>query len=939
MREVSQKFNDLYAKRGRFEYCVVLHGDRMIPPSAFAQHCEWTDAFSDGEEFCIGNAYMGNFNCVLKESAEIVPNVGEIIGAYMRIVVDYDSAYEPELIDVTFTARAISETSISPTMAINPMSEEIGETENISEWVLIGTYRVMEVLHDNKTRKTSIKSFDLMWFLENTIFMNGFNPELFPITYANAVQWIRNVTGVPIDNMLNTEHVIDRVADDISCRLVLSYMLITLGANARCKPDGMITGWGIMHDIAPPERQFTPDEPILISEWDYDILETEHPPISGLRVSNRGGEVIFSGDSTGYILDVHIPWLRGQAAVNETLAYIRGYVNTPVLIGNALVNPAIQPWDKVIGRVSGQVYRITYIDVRGGAMPRSDCQNGVWQQFEHPGAESERGERFFGGGNNILIPHLPTPRLISTWHDGQTVHVYDTRYPWDGYGAPPPVYCPGGGGGGTTNPADLISLEDGNAIIISAEDGRLFVSETFGIREWADILGKPATIMNINTIIADLQRQINEIVKYIDMQIVVVNVTFTVEVNYVERLDIITPAMLSANQDGFIVTQSSQWDNNIWSGWAGFSRTNNRSWYTASSAVPPHWLQIQLPSPKRVVRYNVRARHDSVTGTPSSWILQGSNDGITWDDLSNITGQTWATAYQLREFIIPPANRGSYNRYRFFTTLSGIVSIGELELHGYEDTPSIEIEFDNVVHGLDLSHINLTPLTGVADKIALSGVGANYTLDIDVVTEGDVSFAISDFDNFVVTTPPIVLMLMGVVEKELLVVPPMTSNTAPTPFVASAIGSASSWHIPFRAFDRWLNRPATPIANDSWCSPQNIFSTTTGEGIAWLQIDTGEINEVVAYAVHNRTNAHLVPLNELGSPQDFIFNGSNDGVNLTVLDTVTDREFSQTALKTEHKLSEVANYRYYRIIFTKTHLPNPNRMVCIGQLELFRYKQ
>jgi len=788
MREVSQKFNDLYNKRGRFEYALVF-GGKVVFSSDFADSPNWIDGFSDGEEFCIGNAFMGSFNCVLKESAT-VPNVGEIIGVYMRIVVDYDIDKTPELIDVTFTARAVSE-EMSP--AIEPMSVDFtsfsatttnvnDEFENVSEWVLIGTYRVMEVTHDHKTRRISIKCFDFMWYLENTSFIRG-ETVTFPMTYANAVERIKRITGVPIDDMLNTTHIIDNVPDDMSCRLVLSFMLITIGANARCKPDGMITGWGIMHDIAPPNRQFTPDEPILISEWDYDVIETEHPPITGLRISNRGGNVFFSGNATGYILDVHVPWLRGQAAVDETLSYIRGYVNMPILIGNSLVNPAIQPWDKVIGRVSGEVYRVTYLDVHAGAMPRTDCQNGVWEQFEHPGAESERMVGGGFGGGVIQLPHLPTPQLISTWHDGDTVVVYDTRYPWDGHGAPPPVDCPGGGGGGITNPADLISLEDGNAIVISTQDGRLFVSETFGIREWADILNKPSTIMNIDSILADLQRQIDNI-GYISPTLI--DVTFIAEV-------------------------------------------------------------------------------------------------ILEDDVIS----------------------------------------------------HIEIIFDRVVHGFNLSHVDIIPLTGNATKQALSGIGTTYRLDINVVSVGTIRLVLSNFSEFRVTTPHVVLNLK--VPVLVLVVPQMTSNTLPVPFVASASSAETSGtyrYFPFKAFDRWLGRTSPLNLNDGWSSTLN-FSPSTGIGNAWLQIDTGAITDVNLYKVHNRQEIPI-PASTY-SAADFTFSGSNDGVNWTVLDTVIDRELSHTPLATEHKLSSTTSYRYYRITITRVHLPNSG-YVMIGQLELFRYE-
>ena len=153
----------------------------------------------------------------------------------------------------------------------------------------------------------------------------------------------------------------------------------------------------------------------------------------------------------------------------------------------------------------------------------------------------------------------------------------------------------------------------------------------------------------------------------------------------------------------------------------------------------------------------------------------------------------------------------------------------------------------------------------------------------------------------------------------------MTSNNAPAPYAASAssVYQYSANYPPYRAFD--LLTPITNNSNDAWVSADGAFSNNVGN--AWLKIDLGTQAKVDEYVLTNRRGGQYVC-----SPVDFTFEGSNDNVNWTVLDTVTGRAANGVAESTKHRIAS-AVYRYYRLNITRKNAPD--NYVCVGLLELF----
>jgi hypothetical protein len=145
--------------------------------------------------------------------------------------------------------------------------------------------------------------------------------------------------------------------------------------------------------------------------------------------------------------------------------------------------------------------------------------------------------------------------------------------------------------------------------------------------------------------------------------------------------------------------------------------------------------------------------------------------------------------------------------------------------------------------------------------------------------------------------------------------PQMTSNTAPSPFVANASNTDGA-NVPWRAFDRVI-----APNNAGWAT---LIPTTTGS----LSIDFGVGNSAVidGYIIHGFTNQAV-------NPRNWTFDGSNDGVNWTTLHTVAlPAAIAASGNYTNAAIGNTTAYRFYRVNIT---LNGGGTQVGIVELELY----
>lgn len=142
----------------------------------------------------------------------------------------------------------------------------------------------------------------------------------------------------------------------------------------------------------------------------------------------------------------------------------------------------------------------------------------------------------------------------------------------------------------------------------------------------------------------------------------------------------VTPNMTSNNQDGFILSSSTEYSASYNANKAFDGLDDSRWWET--SGASSGWLQVQLPSAKIINKYLISPPQGYVNKAPKAWTIQASNTGafageqVTLDSKSDVTG--WVSSnYKTFSFI----NSTPYLYYRIVVTSTGggQLGIGELQ--------------------------------------------------------------------------------------------------------------------------------------------------------------------------------------------------------------------------------------------------------------------
>lgn len=99
----------------------------------------------------------------------------------------------------------------------------------------------------------------------------------------------------------------------------------------------------------------------------------------------------------------------------------------------------------------------------------------------------------------------------------------------------------------------------------------------------------------------------------------------------------------------------------------GINAMSNDCWHASSTAVP-QWLQIEFPK-KACLREFTMANRAGYLESPSKFKLQGSNNGETWDDLTDILDfAPYGAVGYVKTY--PVDNDTYYNFYRWYVTAS-----------------------------------------------------------------------------------------------------------------------------------------------------------------------------------------------------------------------------------------------------------------------------
>ena len=215
---------------------------------------------------------------------------------------------------------------------------------------------------------------------------------------------------------------------------------------------------------------------------------------------------------------------------------------------------------------------------------------------------------------------------------------------------------------------------------------------------------------------------------------------------------------------------------------------------------------------------------------------------------------------------------------------------------------------DNTSATLRFYHSAGTSLihTDAGQNIAFGTNGANERMRID--SAGNVGIGTAAPSNkFEVYAPPSSAYTLNQIM-------PMTSNTAPAPFVASSIADYSGFPA-WRAFDYY---PSDPVYGGWICDAC---------GTGWLKYDfsAGNAKTITKYTVR-AVGAR--------APNTWQFQGSNDDVGWTTLDTRTGITWP-APVTNSYTFSNLTAYRYYRINITAN---NSDPYLSIMEMEMMATK-
>ena len=161
------------------------------------------------------------------------------------------------------------------------------------------------------------------------------------------------------------------------------------------------------------------------------------------------------------------------------------------------------------------------------------------------------------------------------------------------------------------------------------------------------------------------------------------------DVNYI-------PDMTSNTTPSGIASASSDYGV-AYAPWQAFDRYGSGNWTAAYPATGNQWVQYEFPEPITPYKYSVQIVN-SITRSPLTWQLQGSNNGIDYTTIDSISNNIWTEVYEKQYFNI--TTPGSYTHFRIYITGydGSWLAITEIALYINEITSS-ELDTTSITNG------------------------------------------------------------------------------------------------------------------------------------------------------------------------------------------------------------------------------------------------
>ena len=128
----------------------------------------------------------------------------------------------------------------------------------------------------------------------------------------------------------------------------------------------------------------------------------------------------------------------------------------------------------------------------------------------------------------------------------------------------------------------------------------------------------------------------------------------------------------------FVVHANNNWDSagsdpgsgGRYAGWRAFNKINTYadSWIAYPDGGP-FWLKIDMGTDVNIWKYGISPRDGAAGGTPKTWIIQGSANESTWNDVDTITNYTTWNGMNWYYWEVDPPS-AAYRYWRIYCTLT-----------------------------------------------------------------------------------------------------------------------------------------------------------------------------------------------------------------------------------------------------------------------------
>jgi hypothetical protein len=326
---------------------------------------------------------------------------------------------------------------------------------------------------------------------------------------------------------------------------------------------------------------------------------------------------------------------------------------------------------------------------------------------------------------------------------------------------------------------------------------------------------------------------------------------------------------------------------------AGLIDNNPVSKYYKSN-VTAFWVQYRSPAKAIVVKYTITSGNDLPERDPKDWILQGSNTAAGWVDLDTVMGETFASRLLKKTYTI---NNNTAYRYYRLKVLSNNGStgsqIGEWELFQRRKQVITLSNIENKILADSAFTIQVSANSGL--PVALQLIAGPGTLDSAGVYTigglGQVTVRATQLgnDDFFPYTGDFAFEIRSERLEEDL---PLDQNIV--------------WDLTDNGGTLTAQFPTSNLPGLIDNNSTNKYYRS-GQKALWLQYQSSVSAIVTKYTL---TSGNDLPERD---PKDWNLQGSNDGVNWTLLDTRAGEVFAARRQLKTYELANTSPYVYYRL--------------------------